>query len=197
MGIDVFLEFLSGFGELIFEFEAAGDLFRVFDQRQVIRPLRAREHAIETVIVAHRDRVVLVVVTAGAGNGQSQESARHGIDLIVDLIMRVVVEQPPEREEAECRQAPGRDCWVHEVRGQLVVNKLVEGQVLIEGADDVVAVGVCVGTQRILPVQQHQVFRIRVTGQVEPMASPPLAVAGRTQQLIHDSGERARRRVAL
>ena len=137
-----------------------------------------------------------MVVTARAGDGQTQESPRHGIDLVIDLIVGVVVEQPPERKKAKRGQPPGRESGVHEVGGQLVAHKQIEGQVFIEGANDVVAVGVGVGPQRVLAVKQHQVFCIRVARHVQPMASPPLAVAGRTQQLIHDPRKRVGRRIA-
>ena len=69
LGIDVLFELLSGLRELFLKLDPAFDLFWVFDQRQVIRPLRAREHTIEAVVVFHRDCVIFVVVTARAGDG--------------------------------------------------------------------------------------------------------------------------------
>ena len=90
--------------------------------------------------------------------------------------MRIVVEHPPEREKAKRSQPPGRELWLHKVRGQLVAHKLIEGQVFVESANDVITVGIGVRPHGILSVKQHEVFRIRVARHVEPMPSPTFAV---------------------
>jgi hypothetical protein len=50
----------------------------------------AGEHAVERVEILLADRVKLVVVTSGAGNGQPQKGLRENIDLIVDDLHLVI-----------------------------------------------------------------------------------------------------------
>ena len=83
------------------------------------------EDAGERVVVLGRNRVVLVVVTAGAADGQAEHAAADGIDAIValvgvrDLDGAVVVVPRPEAEEAQRRQMPHALRPVEQIGGEL------------------------------------------------------------------------------
>src|SRR5262249_57571871 len=47
---------------------------------------RIEEYAGERVVVLRGDRVVLVIVAAGAADGQAEEAARDDVDAIVTLV---------------------------------------------------------------------------------------------------------------
>ena len=61
---------------------------------------------------------------------------------------------------------------------QLLPDEAVEGQVLIQGLDHVVAVAKSVGTQII----GLEAVGLRITNQVQPMLRPALAVVWRIEQ---------------
>ena len=103
--------------------------------------VRTAEDAVERVVVVGRDRVELVVVAAGAGDRQAHQAAGDDVDPVVDDVVRVVHEAPAERQEAHRRQRPAVVAWAELVGGELLDHEPVVGQVLVERADDVVAVG--------------------------------------------------------
>ena len=74
--------------------------------RQVARLDRTGEDAVERVIVLGRDRVELVVVTAGAGYAQPQEAPGHDVDPVVDDVVLGV--QEPAADGQEPRPARAR-----------------------------------------------------------------------------------------
>ena len=70
--------------------------------------MRVVEDAGERVVVVLRNRIVLVIVAAGATHGQSQEAASDHVDSIVTLIGardfdRAVVVIPGTQPEESCR----------------------------------------------------------------------------------------------
>lgn len=67
------------------------------------------------------------------------------------------------------------------VAGELFEQEAVEGQVLVEGADDVVAVFVGVGPRGVVV---GVTVRIGIPGDVEPVPGPAFAIAGRGQEFI-------------
>ncbi len=69
----------------------------------------------------------------------------------------------------------------HLVAGQLLLNEAVERLVGVERADDVVAVLVGVGPDRVLA---GVAFGVGVAGHVEPVSAPALAVARRVEQPV-------------
>src|SRR5206468_568623 len=94
-------------------------------QRQ-LNVVRAGEHARQAVVIPRRNRVVLVVVAAGARDGQAQEAARHRVDAVVDLVelLGVAVVDRPRRAKAERRQVGDAVGQVHQVGGEPVRSKV-------------------------------------------------------------------------
>ena len=107
-----------------------------------------------------------MVVATGAGNRQPQKATSRGVYLVVYLVVRVVVEHPAKRQKAHPRQAPGGNLWLLKIGRELVLNKFIERQVLVESADDIITIGVGIRTKRIFAVDQHQVFGVRITRHV-------------------------------
>ena len=63
------------------------------------RVARAAENAVETVVVAGRERIELVIVAAGAGNGRTENGAAHIVDGIFERQMMFAI--------AVAAEAPG------------------------------------------------------------------------------------------
>src|SRR5262249_53903897 len=145
-----------------------------------------REHAIEAIIILLGDGIVFMIMAAGTGDGKAKKPACCGIDLVIYLIVRIVIEETAEGQEAEGRETPAREFWVNQIGGELVLNKLVKGQVLIEGADHIIPVGISVGAQSIFAICQNEIFRIGVASDVEPMSAPAFAVAGGGEEPFDD-----------
>ena len=77
-------------------------------QRQ-IRESAGVEDAREGVVILSRNRVELMIVAAGAGDGQSEEAAGQGINAVVQFVsgsaggVGVLVVLRPQAEEAQGR----------------------------------------------------------------------------------------------
>ena len=165
-----------------------------------------QEHAGERVVVLRRDRVVLVVVAAGAADRQPEEAARHHVDAIVPLVRArdfdgaVVVEPGSEPEEPERGQrARPRRRVAEQIAGQLRADELVVRQVVVERLDDPVAIQIRVRVRVVAALVgiERAVVVLAVARDVEPQPAPRLAVVRRRQQPIDDLCERVRRVVLL
>src|SRR5262249_44411493 len=98
------------------------------------------KNAVESVIVLSRNGVELVVMTARAGDRESQRAACDHVDPIVDGIMDGVAVAPASHsQEPEGGQMAAVVPFRQAVRGQLPQEKLVAGHVVVEGPDDPVA----------------------------------------------------------
>jgi hypothetical protein len=134
----------------------------------------------ERVIVGLGDRVELVLVAAGAADGQAEKCGGDGADVVVEIvvvggffIVGLVV------PDAKAIEAGGDEGIVGDIfdfiAGQLLADKLVVGFVLIECAYDVIAIAPGVGFFAVALVA----VGLGVADDVEPEAGPALAVARR------------------
>src|SRR5262249_19361786 len=140
--------------------------------------LRAGEDGLQAVVVARGQRIELMVVTPGAAHGQAQER-RDG--MMGDVIEKQLpcyggdadagVLPRAHSQEARGDQAL-RVTGLPLVACDLFEYKLAVRLVLIEAADDVVAVAPGVGTLEVIGVA----VGIGVTDDVEPVTRPALAV---------------------
>ena len=164
----------------------------------VVEGPRAREDARQRVVVGREDRIELVVVAPGAGDGQPEKRLGRRVDLLVHdivfLLDRIALRQRhrPQREEtgrddsAEIdRGAGGRR---QQVSGDLLADELVIRQVFVEGVDDVVPVAPRVAEGMIFVDSGG----IGEAGDIEPMAPPLLAVMRRSQKALDQRRERCR-----
>ena len=94
---------------------------------------RVVENPGKGVVIGLRNRVVLVIVAAGAANGQAHEPARNDVDAVVpfvgasDFKSAVVVVPRPKAEEAGGRQRLVPILGVHQIAGKLGLHELVVG----------------------------------------------------------------------
>ena len=147
------------------------------EQRQLLRLAGIGEDREEGIVVPRRNRIELVVVAAGAADGQAQQPTRDDIDLVVEFLLPRHPKSPPgERQESERRQI-ARIVARQPIRRQLLQEEPIVGQILVEGPHHPIAIGVGVGEPglQIAPRVDHP-NRVRVARQVEPVASPPFPV---------------------
>ncbi len=72
------------------------------------------------------------------------------------------------------------------IGGELLADELIVGQVVVEGRDHVVAIGVGIRIAAVLG--EDVALGVGVAGHVEPVPAPALAVGGRGQQAIDHLG---------
>ena len=153
------------------------------------------ENAHQPVVVAARDRVIFVIMTACTGEGERQQSLASGGHDVVKLVGAVAeffllhrhVDQRavPRREEAGRRDR----LWIvrrNLVTGELPAHEGVEREIVVQCADDEVAETVSV---RPVVVAFHAIA-IGVARDVEPVPRPAFAVLRACQQLV-DQGRRS------
>ncbi len=177
---------------LLLQLLGGGRLLLVAGQRRehiavvVVRfdVLKEGRHA---VVVALGDRVQLVVVAPSTVHGQAQEDLAGRGDHIVQLVRprlssvgRFVVPQP-QPIEAGGDDRIGGDL-VQFVARQLFAQELVEGLVLVERADHVVAVP----PHLWLGIVPFETVRFGIADQVQPVAAPFFAILWRVQQAVDD-----------
>ena len=151
----------------------------------------AGEGGDQLVILALRNGIELVIVAAGAVDGEAEERLADGADdvlqfvlpddgfhrgallLLADFVVR------PGDEEAGGDQGVGV-VRVQGVAGELQPRELVVGEVLVEGVDDPVAVAPGVGAE-LVPLEA---LALAVTGDVEPVARPAFAEVLRRKELL-------------
>ena len=149
---------------------------------RAVQGLGAAEDARHRVVVLDRDRIELVVVAAGAGQGHAEHPARDRVDLLVDHVDRELDRVARVVTLGADGQVAGRDllgsalvvaAGGQEITGELLAEELVVGQVRLESVDDPVPVapGVGIDDVRVLAA------RLRVARDVEPVAAPALGVA--------------------
>src|SRR5262245_719229 len=90
-------------GQLALEGNVLAGPWRWVKHRRHLRLDAAGKHAVEGVVVLLRDRVVLVIVAAGTGNGQAEQAARHRIDSVIEDVVLVVHETPAQGQKAQRR----------------------------------------------------------------------------------------------
>ena len=171
--------------QLVLEFGQLGAmrvsaLFRVdrLDPRATVH-----HRAVEGVEVRLADRVELVVVAAGAGDGHPQERLGDDVDLVLgeaDLLVQGVGGAETVQDEAVLGDADRRlvdpEFGVHprlleQVAGQVFADQLVHGDVRVQRPDQVVAVTPGVGDRRVA----FAAVRLGVADPVHPVPGPTLA----------------------
>ena len=155
---------------------------------RVVEP-RTLEDSGKRVVILLWDRVVLVIMAAGARHRQPEKAARQRVDAVVKFVgLRLgpvgqLVVLGAEAEEAEARHVNepllvGK--W-HQVGRDLQSHEPVIRHVGVERVDDPVSIAVAAGVR-------FQVGRVRlilrVVGDIEPVAGPSLAVMGRIEQAV-------------
>ena len=164
---------------------------RHWTMARVVLALEPAEVRRQLEVLALRDRVRLVVVTAGTPHGRAEERDAEGVDDVRALVRagltpidRLVVPHP-EAVNAGREQRVRASGGVLELLGQLVAGQLqgrelVVGQVLVEGPHDPVAVAPDVE----LGVVPLVAVRLGVADEVQPPASLRHSVLRILEQLV-------------
>ena len=156
---------------------------RIADDRILLRLDDGGEDAVKGVVVGGRNRVELVIMATRAGYRQAKEALRRRIDALVDGIV-IVLETLPDGDEAEGREARVVLGQVRQTVGsELLDDELVVRFISVERVDDVVAVSPR-GIEGLDRAVTLQALGVGVTGGIEPVASPALAVVGRSEQTV-------------
>ena len=143
--------------------------------------LATAKHAIERVVIRLRNRIELVIVAAGTATVSPIRPRDHHIDAIVDDVVRVVHEVAADVRNPSAASVLGSSSG-NLIGGQLFQHEAVVGQIAIEGIDHVIAVG---ERPRVALVFEEDVaLVVRVTGDVEPVPGPALAVTRRSEQAV-------------
>ena len=145
-----------------------------------------------------------MIVTAGAGQRQAQQSSTDGVHAVFPLIgvsvlqnefrqCHFLVIRRGEPLKAECRVI-FRTGLFKEIRRELPHDEFVIRNVVVQRLNDPVSIP---PGMRIRPVvRSHVRVVFRVAGDVEPVPRPSLAIARRIQQPINQFRERVRRSIA-
>ena len=155
---------------------------RAFDLGAIAVGGQVSEKCQGAVVVLGRDRVDLMVVAPTAIDRQTQKALPDGREDIVEafvdgkLSIGWFVVPDPQPIEAGRNQGVSRD-FREFVTGELFGQELVVGLVLVERADDVIAVSPNV---RLCPVA-FEAIGFAVANHIEPMAGPtfPVLLAGK------------------
>ena len=162
--------------------EFRGDSAILLDRRESRLSVAGTDQkAGQRVVVLLRQGVELVVVAAGAADGQRQERLAHHIQAVVHAIRLVLADIHGRvhflTQEPEAR-AQDRFVFVvwpqprgDQVSGQMLADKLVIGDIRIQCANHVVPVLPGVGDRRI----EFVAARLGVSDQIQPVPRPPLA----------------------
>jgi hypothetical protein len=159
-------------------------------------PVHAVEEREELVVLLLADGVELVIVAAGAGEGQREEDLREGLGAVEDV---AAVDFLLDRPAFAGRHVAAVEAAGHllverrvleQVARELLGDEAVEGHVVVEGPDDPLAV-----RPDLAIVVEVQAVGVAVAGEVEPEARHVFAVAGRRQEPVDELLVRVRRGV--
>ena len=153
------------------------------------------EDGLQRVVVLLRDGIELVVVALRAMDGGAAKSAgriRHHVvaievarDFAVHFCLRHF-EVPDRIPRPRCDEAERLDAVVRagkkHVSRDLLLHETRVGLVVVERADDIVAIRPCIRAQLVLVIA----VRVAVVDDVEPVPRPALAVARGGEQLVHE-----------
>ena len=163
------------------------------ERQRTLRECGGRERRLHAVVVTCRDGVELVVVALGASQREPHEGRRCRMRHVVEPLLPGNGRYRhagvlPRAHPQEARRQDG----LRVAREQLIASNLLEheavvGLVVVERADDVIAITPGIGPLVVV----REACRICVARHVKPVATPALAVTRRSQEAIHDFRERS------
>ena len=161
----------------------------------VVQRMRAAENPGERVIVARRHGIEFVIMAARAANRHPEKGLAERVELLVHdvhaerVFILLLIVGRAQREKRRRGNLAGLFIGRRggqEIAGELLADKLVEGQVAVKRVHHIVAVA-----PRVL---EHQgapaATRFRKARHIEPVPAPALAELRRGQHCIHYDRER-------
>ena len=172
--------------------------------RPARRP-RTGEDAEERVVVTMADGIKLMVMAAGARDGEPQCGLRHHVDLIVRELHQFIERIDGEKPVLHHAQVRWPDAalddaiaLIHarlrqQITCDVLTHELIVGHVGIQRTDQIVAI--LEGTRDLkIPLAS---MALRIAKPVHPMPRPALAKVRRDEQRIDLAGDRFCRSIAL
>ena len=158
---------------------------------------RRSEKRLQPVVVALRNRLELVVVTARATDGETEQRERGRVGHVIQGIAPALhliggIDHVGSEEVERRRDLRIRIAREKFITRQLFTDETVVGLVRVQGPHHVVTVAPRVGPRRIV----LEAVTLRKAGQIQPVSPPPLAVVRRRQQPVNERLIGPRRRVA-
>ena len=142
------------------------------------------------IVVLLADRIVFVVVAAGAFHRKSQEGGARSADAVGDVFDTVFLVDDAAFAIDDVVTVEGRgEALVgrrlrQQVPGELFGDEAIEGQVGVKGFDDVIAPAPH-GTGGVVV----EAVRVGIAGDVEPVLGEAFAESGRGEQAVGGSNE--------
>ena len=206
--LDEFIVQTGGLGVVelgrLFDAVGQGSIHRGHERNQPLSgilpplPVEGRlEHGPQSVVIGLRDGIVAVVVALGAVNRDAEQRRRNdlkgvGDDLIArQLRLRRTVARRigGHAQETGGHQTIqiavgqiGGDGRQEFVASQLLGDEIVEGAILVEGPDHVVAVS---PGPRTLGIGLHAPVGVGISRHIEPVTPPTFTISRRIQKPIH------------
>ena len=125
-----------------------------------------------------------MIVASRATDGKPHRAARDHINPVVNDVVLIFQKPPAQRQETQRRERTFIFAGCEPVGGDLFNQKLVVRFVLVESADDIIAVGVRKSKASLLAANEIT-LGVSVTRHIQPVSSPAFAIMGRCQQSIH------------
>ena len=180
---------MSSQGGLSIELLGGGSFDRrlgVADSARLSLFIELIEEGEELVVLALRERVELVIVTAGTTQRQAHQDRRRRVNAIGDVLDAVLLgDDASFRIDDVVAVEAGRDSLVErrvrqQVSRKLLGDKLIERHPAVEGVDRPVSPPPHVPSRVVV-----EAVRVGVTGRIEPVERHPFTVARRSQQPIN------------
>ena len=89
----------------------------------------------------------------------------------------------PGEQHRRCDQKARRRVFAERIANDLFADELIVGRVLVEGANDVIAIWPRVRTLGV----DLEAVRVRVAHDIQPVLRPTFAVAWRSEEFVHDA----------
>ena len=153
-------------------------------EKHILLP-RAGEGGRDFVIVASRDRIVFVIVAAGAAQGEAKHGRSDAADDVIELFILCLLAHPYVGDgRARCKEAGELDCQLFLglvlVTGELPLDELVVRQVAVQCLDD--RIPVSVGIRAI--VVGRITMALSEASDVQPVSPPSFTVVRIFEQLL-------------
>ena len=162
---------------------------------RTIRPVHSGEDGLKSVVILRRDGIELVIMAAGAVNGEAlegREGCHHHVVAVVvagdkAVSLRDGQFDVPDKIPRAAGDEAQRDDAVRLLRVEHVSSKLFldesrPGLVAVQRADDVIAIGPRGDAELVLVVA----MRLAEVNDIEPVPRPAFAVTRAGKEAIHE-----------
>ena len=170
----IVIEILAPLGQFLLVVSRLLTIGILAHERLGIRFVAVGEESVKRVVVGRGDGIELVVVAAGALDGEPHESAGGHVDSVIDNVGLIVKKPATQGQKTHGGQGLAIGLGGQLVSGQLLDEEPIVRQVAVEGVHHPVAVGVAVGIPTLL--FKNVSLAVGITGHIQPVPTPALTV---------------------